>query len=164
MVRMSSIGSWIAVNGAFALFLAGPNWSAWEVAGLYGVLAAGYGLTNAALMHGATAALDESETGAGVGIYTLCFFLGGAISSAAAGAILRARESSTQAWLPFYHGRAPEFSDAFMVIAAMAALAFVLAVSMGPEREHRKTPDEVRPGTGGGHSWLVGRQKPIRSR
>ncbi len=158
------IGSWVAVNGAFALFLAGANWSDWQVAGLYAVLAGGYGLTNAALMHGATATLTEAETGAGVGIYTLCFFIGGAISSAAAGAILRAREATTHAWLPFYEGRAPEFSDAFLVIAAMAAAAFVLAITMSPELERERSPAGTRRAGRLSDSLLVSRQKPIRSR
>ncbi len=158
------IGSWIAVNGAFALFLAGANWTDWQVAGLYAVLAGGYGLTNAALMHGATSTLGEAETGAGVGIYTLCFFIGGAISSAAAGAILRAREATTHAWLPFYEGRAPEFSDAFLVIAAMAAAAFVLSVTMSPEPAGVRSPVSMGGREPLSDSALISRQKPIRSR
>ncbi|MCA9822904.1 MAG: MFS transporter [Dehalococcoidia bacterium] len=158
------IGSWIAANGAFALFLAGANWSDWQVAGLYGVVAAGYGLTNAALMHGATSALDESETGVGVGVYTLSFFLGGAISSALAGAILRAREGTLQAWLPFYKGTAPEFSDAFAVVAAMAALAFVVALVMPVERRETPVSAGFPLAEAAGDRWLFDRQKPIRNR
>jgi MFS family permease len=158
------VGSWVAVNGAFALFIAGAGWGHWEVAALYGVLAGGYGLTNAALLHGATSALDEAETGAGVGFYTLCFFLGGAISSASAGAILRAREGAGQAWLPFYDGVAPEFSDAFAVVAGMAALAFVVAVVMRPEPAGKASPAGFPLSEAAGHPWLVARQKPIRGR
>ena len=156
------VGTWAAANGAMALFVAGVDWGDWQIAALYALLAAGYGLANAGLLHGATATLGDDETGAGVGFYSLLFFLGGAVSSAAVGAILRARETAGEAWLPLFDGRAPEFSDGFAVVAGMSALAFLIALALGPER--REVPVApgmpVRPAA----AWILSRQKPIRSR
>jgi MFS family permease len=152
-------GTWAASNAAMALFIAGVDWDHWEIAALYGVLAAGYGLANAGLLHGATSALSEEETGAGVGFYSLLFFLGGAVSSAAVGAILRAREGAGHAWLPLFEGQAPEFSDAFAVVAAMSAIAFVVALGLGGEAREANPHDATVSA-----ALILERQKPIRTR
>jgi hypothetical protein len=146
-----------------ALFIAGVDWGDWQIAALYGVLAAGYGLANAGLLHGATATLGDDETGAGVGFYSLLFFFGGAVASAAVGAILRARETAGEAWLPLFEGQAPEFSDAFAVVAAMSALAFLIAVLLGPEKREVAEAQPAAPLRPQG-DWILSRQKPIRGR
>jgi hypothetical protein len=62
------------------------------------------------------------------GTYNLVYFMGGAVSVAIAGAILRNRESASDAWNPVYRGHAPAYSDAMTVVLAYALVGIVLAL------------------------------------
>jgi MFS family permease len=128
-----TVGTWVLFNGAVVLHLAGVDWSPAGIAALYAVIASGYGLVNAAVMQAATRELPEESAGIGSGVYTLFFFLGGAVSVALSGAILRAREAAPEAWNPLFEGSAVEFSDAVLVVVGLAALGFLLAMLVTPQ-------------------------------
>jgi EmrB/QacA subfamily drug resistance transporter len=123
-------GALIMLSGVLILHLAGAGWEPVALSALYFIVAAGYGLLNGPIMNAATSELRSDLTGMGVGVYNLLFFLGGAVCVALAGAILRRREGAGEPLDPIFSGSAPEFSDAFIVVVASAALAFVLAVTL----------------------------------
>jgi predicted MFS family arabinose efflux permease len=129
------VGSWMMFCGAFTLHVGGAGWEPVEISALYVVIAAGYGMVNASVISAATSRLGPALAGVGVGVFNLAFFLGGAISVALAGAILRAREDASQAVNPLFDGRPIEFSDAFLVVVGGALIAFLLAVFVSPEPE-----------------------------
>jgi hypothetical protein len=118
--------------GAVVLHVAGAGWEPVWLSALYLVVAAGYGLLNGPVMSAATAELRPELSGVGVGVYNLLFFLGGAVSVALAGAILRVRADAGEAINPLFSGTATEFSDAFIVVVAAAELSFALAIMLRP--------------------------------
>jgi DHA2 family metal-tetracycline-proton antiporter-like MFS transporter len=134
-------GTWVLFNGVMVLHVAGVDWSPAGLAATYAAIATGYGLINASVMQAGTGELPEEAAGVGTGVFTLFFFLGGAISVALAGAILRAREGAVQAWDPFFNGTlAVEFSDAALVVVGLAAVGFVLTMLVGPGEEKAPEP------------------------
>lgn len=107
--------------GAPALFVA---------LGMLG-LGMGFALVNSPVANATAATLREEETGTGLGIYQMLFFLGGGFGPAVAGAFLAARrEAGTDALNPVYLLEAPYYSDAFLVMAAAVVLAFVAALGL----------------------------------
>jgi fucose permease len=74
----------------------------------------------------------------GLGIYQGIFFLGGGTGPAVVGTFLAARrEAGVDALNPLYALDAAYFSDAFLVIAATLALAFVASLKL---QETNKQP------------------------
>lgn len=134
---MLIIGGWLVFNAAATFVIAGAGWSPRALAGIYVLLGAGYGLINSNTIPAAMKELPEEHTGTGIGVYNVVFFLGGAVAVAIEGAILRLREGATQAWTPIFEGIAPEFSDAGLVLLALTAAGFLLALIMrgSPEQE-----------------------------
>ncbi|MEX1103544.1 MAG: MFS transporter [Dehalococcoidia bacterium] len=134
-------GTIVMLAGALTLHVAGAGWGPAGLSLLYLVLAGGYGLLNGPVMNAATAELPPELAGVGVGGYNLLFFLGGAISVALSGAILRARADAADPFNPLFSGSAPEFSDAFIVVVAAAAVSLVLAIALG--RSPKRVPDST---------------------
>jgi DHA2 family metal-tetracycline-proton antiporter-like MFS transporter len=122
-------GTAVQVAGALLFHLAGFSSGSWAISAVYVVVASGYGMVNGSVINAATAELPERLAGLGVGVFNLAFFLGGAVSVAISGAILRARESAPDPFNVLLSGSAPEFSDAFIVVAAFALTAFSLALA-----------------------------------
>lgn len=150
-------GTWMLFNGAAILVLAGAGWGPVGVAAVYAVIAGGYGTANAVVVHTATGDLPADRTGVGVGVFNVAFFLGGAVAVAAVGGLLRLREGEPDAWIGLFQGAPVEFSDAGLVVAGMAAVAFVLTMLVGgssaPERDEGADVTSAQ-------ARLVARQKP----
>ena len=123
---VAGTGCMLAAGGLFDA--AATGWTPWAIGGLYIALAAGYGMVNASVVNAATAQFPERLAGVATGTYNLVYFMGGAVSVAIAGAILRNRESASDAWNPVYRGHAPAYSDAMTVVLAYALAGIVLAL------------------------------------
>lgn len=127
-------GSWLMLSGALILHLAGVDFSTWNIALVYMLVASGYGMVNAAVIKAATDPLPEALAGIGAGVFNLMFFFGGAVAVAIAGAILLARESAVEAWDPVFDGTAVAYSDAMLVVVGFSFVAFLIAILQPPER------------------------------
>lgn len=143
-VLLNRLGARLLIAGGTVLILAaslvlqgaGAGWEPWAIAAVYAAFAAGYGMINASVIHAATGQVAEELAGVAVGLFNLCFFMGGAVSVALAGAILRSRSGEGEALVPWYGGRAPEFSDALLVVLVYAVAGVALALlGTRPRRE-----------------------------
>jgi DHA2 family metal-tetracycline-proton antiporter-like MFS transporter len=93
-------------------------------------LGTGFAAINSPTANATAATLSGGETGVGLGIYQMLFFLGGGFGPAIAGAFLAARrESGAGALNPLYSLEASSYSDAFLVIVVALLIAF--AASFG---------------------------------
>lgn len=133
---LAIIGTWLLLVGVLVLHMAGVGWDPAMIMLLYVVVATGYGLMNAPVLSAATSELPPELAGVGVGVFNLAFFIGGAISVALAGAVLRARAGATGAFDPVFSGTPVEFSDAMAVVLAFVMLGFLLAMVPAPARRH----------------------------
>jgi hypothetical protein len=86
-------------------------------------------MINASVVSAATGQFAERLAGVATGVYNLVYFMGGAVSVAIAGAILRSRDGTPGAWNPLYGGIAPEFSDAMAIVLVYAVVGVALAVA-----------------------------------
>jgi MFS family permease len=91
------------------------------------MLGVGFGLLNAPLLSRLTHAVDGPRQPVAVGIYNLCFFLGGALGAAISSAIVQAGFD-----LPGLGGALPGFSSALLLLA-IGPLVAVLLGRMGDE-------------------------------
>ena len=91
-------------------------------------LGLGFSAVNSPNSNAAAATLSQEDSGVGLGIYQLFFFLGGGFGPAVAATFLAFRQGEG-AINPFYTLDAAHFSDAFLLISA--ALLVALAASLG---------------------------------
>jgi MFS family permease len=104
----------------------------WVGAGLLG-LGLGFAIVNSPNANAATATLSREESGVGLGIYQMIFFLGGGFGPAVAATFLAFRSGAgSDALNPLYGLDAAPFSDAFLLISAACIVAF--AASFGLRR------------------------------
>ena len=98
-------------------------------------LGLGFSIVNSPTANAAAATLSQEDSGVGLGIFQLIFFLGGGFGPAVTATLLAFRQEVGGAAINPLHtlGSAP-FSDAFLVIALSAAIA--LAITLGIK--HRK--------------------------
>jgi MFS family permease len=150
-------GTWVLFNGAALFVLVGAGWEPIGIAAIYAVVAAGYGTVNAVAITSATGQLPSERTGIGVGVFNIAFFIGGAITVALIGAILRLREDAVEGWIRIFDGAQVEFSDAGLVVLGLCTLGFTLAMLLGPEQRAGERGEIPRAGPLTG---LVARQKP----
>jgi MFS transporter, DHA2 family, metal-tetracycline-proton antiporter len=105
---------------------AGPLW---VTIGLLGQ-GVGFAAVNSPNANAATATLSPQESGVGLGIYQMIFFLGGGFGPAVAATFLAFRhEAGAGALNPLYTLDAAPFSDAFLLVSVASILAF--AASFG---------------------------------
>jgi len=100
------------------------------------MLGVGFGLLNAPLLSRLTHAVEGSRQPVAVGIYNLCFFLGGALGAAISSAIVQVGFE-----LPGLGGALPGFGTALLLLAIGPLLAALLG-RLGDE-EARHGLDEV---------------------
>jgi MFS family permease len=101
----------------------------WATIGLLGQ-GIGFAAVNSPNANAATATLTPQESGVGLGIYQMIFFLGGGFGPAVAATFLAFRhEAGSGALNPLYTLDAASFSDAFLLVSAVSILAF--AASFG---------------------------------
>ncbi len=124
------LGTWLLLVGAATFHGLATDWEPRAIAALYALLAVGFALGNGALLHAVTDELPEELVGVGTGLFNLAFFLGGATTVALVGAVLEARARSALPLDRFVSTRAPEFSDAFLVVLTSAAAAFLIALGL----------------------------------
>lgn len=111
-------------------------------AGILG-LGVGFSAVNSPNANAAAATLSPEESGVGLGIYQLVFFLGGGFGPAAAATFLALRQDmGSEAINPLHTIGAAPFSDAFLLISFAAALALIATFGTkrrvkGPDKEAR---------------------------
>jgi MFS family permease len=102
----------------------------WVSAGLWG-LGLGFAAVNSPNANAATATLSPEESGVGLGIYQMIFFLGGGFGPAVAATFLAFRnQAGTDALNPLYALDAAPFSDAFLLVSAATIVAFIVSFGL----------------------------------
>lgn len=106
------------------------------------LLGVGFGAVNAPLTDIAARALDHRELGTGIGIYQACYFIGGAVGPALVGPFLDWRAAGlTPVINPLHIGTVvPAYSDAFLLVAAVALGAVLIAAMLSPDPQRPITP------------------------
>ena len=140
-------GAALLLAGVVLFHVAGAGWRPAGIAALYVAVAAGYGMVNAAVITTATGVLPARLAGLASGTYNLVYFLGGAVSVALTGAILRSREAATDAFDPLFSGDPVAYSDALLVCVAFAVVGLVLALICAPGRPAPVIESEIRAST-----------------
>ncbi len=133
-------GLLIMLLSTFGLSTFGVGASAVAVAlGVLG-LGLGFSIVNSPTANAAAATLSAEESGVGLGIFQLIFFLGGGFGPAVTATFLAARQEVGGAAInPLYTLQAAPFSDAFLVIALSAAIA--LAATLGIRQKVKQPKD-----------------------
>lgn len=121
----------VMLLSTFGISTLGVGASAITVAlGILG-LGLGFSIVNSPTANAAAATLSAEESGVGLGIFQLVFFLGGGFGPAVTATFLAFRQDAGEAAINPFHtlGSAP-FSDAFLVIALSAAIALVMTLGI----------------------------------
>ncbi|MGH3146226.1 MAG: MFS transporter, partial [Rubrobacter sp.] len=98
-----------------------------------GILGQGIGFAacNSPNANAATNVLSRAESGVGLGIYQLLFFLGGGFGTAIGATFLAFREEAGANSLnPLYTGAAAPYSDAFMLLSFTTVVALVISLGL----------------------------------
>ena len=107
--------------------------------GLFGQ-GVGFAAVNSPNANAATTVLSRSESGVGLGIYQMLFFLGGGFGPALGAAFLGLRQQAESGALnPLYAMDAAPFSDAFLLLSLSMIVALV--ASLGLPGDQVKDPD-----------------------
>lgn len=133
----------VMLLSTFGLSTLGVGASAVAVA--LGVLGLGFGFSfaNSPTANAAATTLSPEESGVGLGIFQLIFFLGGGFGTAVAATFLAFRqEVGGMAINPLYTLEAASFSDAFLLIALSAAIALV--ATFGIKQKVKDRPKEAK--------------------
>ena len=105
-------------------------------------LGMGFSIVNSPTANAAAATLSPEESGVGLGIFQLIFFLGGGFGPAVTATFLAARQEVGEAAInPLYSLQAAPFSDAFLLIALSTALALVATLGV---KQRAKEPPEPK--------------------
>ena len=93
----------------------------------------GFAIVNSPNTNAAAASLSRDESGVGLGIYQMLFFLGGGFGPAVAATFLAVRQGSGSGALnPLFAASSASFSDAFLLLTAASVVA--LAATWGLKR------------------------------
>jgi DHA2 family metal-tetracycline-proton antiporter-like MFS transporter/DHA2 family florfenicol/chloramphenicol resistance protein-like MFS transporter len=88
----------------------------------------GFALVNSPTANAAAASLAREESGVGLGIYQMLFFLGGGFGPAVGATFLAVRQGSDSGAInPLFAASSASFSDAFLLLTAAAVVALVAA-------------------------------------
>ena len=88
----------------------------------------GFAMVNSPNANAAAASLSRDESGVGLGIYQMLFFLGGGFGPAVAATFLAIRQGGGSGALnPLFAASSTSFSDAFLLLTAAAVVALVSA-------------------------------------
>ena len=91
----------------------------------------GFAAANSPNANAATNVLSRAESGVGLGIYQMLFFLGGGFGTAIGATFLAFREEADAGPLnPLHVGEAAPFSDAFMLLTFAAVVALVISLGL----------------------------------
>lgn len=135
------VGLMVMLLSTFGLSTLGVGASAVVVAlGVLG-LGIGFSVVNSPTANAAAATLSAEESGVGLGIFQLVFFLGGGFGPAVSATFLAFRQGVGEAAInPLYSLQAASFSDAFLLIALSTTVALIATFgikqkSKGPTEE-----------------------------
>lgn len=125
------VGLVVLGGSLFAISAFAVGAPAWAVAvGILGQ-SVGFAMVNSPNANAAAASLSPEESGVGLGIYQMLFFLGGGFGPAVAATFLAARQGAgTGALNPLFAASSASFSDAFLLLAAATAVSFVAATGL----------------------------------
>ena len=88
----------------------------------------GFAMVNSPNANAAAASLSRDESGVGLGIYQMLFFLGGGFGPAVAATFLAIRDGAgTGALNPLFAASSASFSDAFLLLTVAAVVALISA-------------------------------------
>ncbi len=86
----------------------------------------GFAIVNSPTANAAAASLSREESGVGLGIYQMLFFLGGGFGPAVGATFLAMRQGAGSGALnPLFAANSAPFSDAFLLLTAAAVVALV---------------------------------------
>ncbi|WP_141923030.1 MFS transporter [Haloactinospora alba] len=125
----------LAAIGASTLFLSSVGAGASALLAAVGVLGVGVGiaLVLTTVTNAAAGSLPPARVGVGLGILQGSQFLGAGTGPALMGALLAARRGGNEgAANPLYGQEAPAYSDVFLVLTLLVALALVAALWLPP--------------------------------
>lgn len=127
--------SLMALSALLLSSLAGAS-AFWVALGVLGV-SSGFAFIQSPANNAAAGALPAADVGAGLGLFSGAFFLGGGTGTALMGALLAARqEARSEALNPLYTLGSAPFSDTFLALTAapLIALVAVLGLRRQPRR------------------------------
>jgi MFS family permease len=88
----------------------------------------GFALVNSPNTNAAAASLSRDESGVGLGIYQMLFFLGGGFGPAVAATFLAVRQGTGSGALnPLFASNSAPFSDAFLLLTASTIVSLIAA-------------------------------------
>ena len=88
----------------------------------------GFAIVNSPNANAAAASLSRDESGVGLGIYQMLFFLGGGFGPAVGATFLAVRQGTGSGALnPLFAASSASFSDAFLLLTAASVVALVAA-------------------------------------
>lgn len=91
----------------------------------------GFAMVNSPTANAAAASLSRDESGVGLGIYQMLFFLGGGFGPAVGATFLAVRQGSGAGAInPLFIANSAPFSDAFLLLAAAAVVSFVASFGL----------------------------------
>ncbi|MPZ65908.1 MAG: MFS transporter [Pseudonocardiaceae bacterium] len=102
----------------------------WVVATVMVGTGVGLALVISPAMNAAANALPQSQSGVGLGLYQGAIFLGGGAGAAVLSAVVTARAGAAQSWNPLHQGLGVNYSDGFLVIAAVVIVAMLVATRL----------------------------------
>ena len=91
----------------------------------------GFALVNSPNANAAAASLSRDESGVGLGIYQMLFFLGGGFGPAVAATFLAVRQGAESGAInPLFAANSASFSDAFLLLTAAAVISFIASFGL----------------------------------
>lgn len=123
----------LVVFGISMLFLSAFAAGASALAAAVGILgqSLGFAIVNSPNANAAAASLSPEESGVGLGIYQMLFFLGGGFGPAVAATFLAIRQGTgADAINPVFAASSAPFSDAFLLLTAATVIAFIAAFGL----------------------------------
>jgi DHA2 family metal-tetracycline-proton antiporter-like MFS transporter len=91
----------------------------------------GFAMVNSPNANAAAASLSRAESGVGLGIYQMLFFLGGGFGPAVAATFLAVRQGSESGAInPLFAASSAPFSDAFLLLTAATVISFAAAFGL----------------------------------
>lgn len=143
--RVLVLSGLASLAGAALLLSTITGGPAWAVAAAMLGSGLGLALVISPSTNAAANALPQSHSGVGLGIYQGAVFLGGGAGAAVLSAVVTARDWAAQSWNPLHDGSGVNYSDGFLVIAAVLLVAMLLAARL-PGHPHAAAPvDEGAP-------------------
>jgi len=113
----------VAGNVLTAFFPGGAPWGSALGMALYGV---GFAMLQSPLIAAATKIVPRSQTGVGIGIFMMIFFLGGATGVALSVTTLELQSVGAASWLGLDLGGGGPFSNALLVLTILAFIGLAL--------------------------------------